>query len=215
MSRSVTQRAMTIVSKATLAEGLQRVGFRQVGDHLHRASSDVFHCYHFQASQWGRASSGQFTVNLRVTSELVYEGWTGRRLPKNPATAAFPVQQRIGHLMPAGRDHWWRVDEETDTAQLAAEVSDALIRHGLPFFEAYPDTASMLARLRAGEMLPGLPDSQGTLVHAILAWNLGAPDEAADVLRTAVREARGSPFFAAVQRTLTRLGVPGFDDLDA
>jgi hypothetical protein len=211
MSMSVTQRVMRAASKGALERGLQQAGFRRVGNHLYRTAGDVFHCYNFQASQWGWATSGQFTVNLIVTNQLVYERWTGRPLPKNPAAAMFPVRQRIGHLMPAGHDHWWRVDEEADVTQVVAEVSEALLQYGLPFFDAYPDTAAMLDRVRVDATLPGLTTSHAKLVHAILAWSLGSLDEAREVFRAELRKAQGSPFYMTVERLAARLGasVPG------
>jgi hypothetical protein len=55
---------------------------------------------------------------LGVSSPALFEGFIGRTFPKVPAAALWPVNARIGFVMPAHRDLWSEVDESTDIAKL-------------------------------------------------------------------------------------------------
>jgi hypothetical protein len=208
VSRSVTRAAIAEVSRYAHSERLKAAGFRRTGAHMYRSSDDLFHGIHFQGSQWGTADEGRFTVNLVVTSPALYEGWTGKSLPSNPATALFPVVERIGSLMPDNKDHWWRVSTSTDVPALAEEVLRALTQHALPFFAAYPDSVAILQRLRAIGVLPGVTRAQSPIVHAIIAKAKGLPAEAATQIQRALVVAGDSPFRTTVKLIARRLELP-------
>lgn len=207
MRKSVTTSAIAEVSKCAYVGALKSLGFKRLGNHMFRPSADLFHGIHFQASQWGSSEEGQFTINLVVTSEILYKCWSGNSLPRNPASAAFPIQQRIGALMPHRLDHWWPVSGATDVAALGHEVMHALITYAIPFFAEYPDSNSLLGRLRENKGLPGITSAQCPLIHAMLAKSLGFPEEAAAHIRKALIEAGVSPFRATVEIVGQRLGA--------
>jgi hypothetical protein len=208
MRQSVTRSAIAQVSRYVHSQRLKAVGFARNGVHMYRSSDDLFHGIHFQGSQWGSADEGRFTINLVVASPAAYEGWTGKAFPSNPATALFPIQQRIGLLMPKHTDHWWDVSSTTDIVALCKEVLFALSEHATSFFEAYPNTASILARLREGELLPGLSEAQAVLVHAIVAKASGFPEEAATQIRTALAQVGKYSSSGKVELVARRLGLP-------
>jgi Domain of unknown function (DUF4304) len=207
MSPSSTVRAIGAASRAVAALGLRDAGFKRRGNHLHRTGERIVHAVHFQASQWGSATSGSFTVNLVVTNPFMFETWTGRPFPSNPASALFPIVMRIGSVMPAQRDHWWEVGEGTDVDVLSREVASAVIEHGLTFFEPFKSCALILERLREGRGLPGLTEPQLPLVHAMLATEAGDQGEARAQLMMAYTRAGTSPFRETVQRIADRLGI--------
>ena len=146
--------------------------------------------------------SGEFTVNLLVTSEYLYLCWA-ERTPVNPATMFFPIQQRIGLLMPQREDRWWPVDGEID--DLCREVSHALVQYGLPFFNAFPSADALLALLRNGTKPPGAFMTDACLVHALLAKEKGLDDEAFAQLRRALEKAGASSFRETVLKIAERL----------
>src|SRR5689334_3780539 len=135
MAASSVQSAIRDVSKSIYLSQFRGFGFRRQGNHLHRRSQDLIHAFNFQAS---RSKAGDFTVNLLVSSEALYRHWTGRPLPKNPATAFFPIQQRIGILMSGGQDRWWTINAEREV--LSRDVRHALVKYGMPFFDAFPSS---------------------------------------------------------------------------
>src|SRR5690348_54537 len=129
--KSQTAVVLRAASKAAFDGGLGAAGFRRQGHHLHRRSDGLVHGFNFQASRGMAVRAGAFTVNLLVSSESMYRCWTGR-VPANPATMFFPIQRRIGSLMPERDDQWWSA--ETEPTILSHEVAAALVTHGLPFF---------------------------------------------------------------------------------
>ncbi len=207
MTKSNTASAIAYVSKFAYANGLKAEGFKRMGNHFVKPSADLFHGINFQASQWGSMDEGSFTINLVVTSAAVYELWTEKPLPRNPASALFPMQHRIGSLMPQRRDHWWTVSAKTDLDALAREVTEVLTVNGLPFFAEYPDSKALLDRLRAGKALPGLSEGQCALVHAMLAHILGLDDEAAVQIQNLLAETDVFGFRTNVLRVAKRIGV--------
>lgn len=207
MARSLTRTAVAFVSRALFASDLHASGFRRRADHAHRESGGLIHGINFQASRWGSAIDGQFTVNLLVTSPFLFSCWTGQPFPSNPASASFPISQRIGFLMPGGLDHWWQVAQDTDLEALSAELRDALRGYGLPFFQSFPDAASLLGRLRRGEQVSGMMPAHGPLVHAMLAKQAGFDEEARDQLRAAHVRAPSSGIRFTVELIATRLAI--------
>jgi hypothetical protein len=209
MATTPVQKAIREVSKAVLEHGFRAAGFRRQGHHLHRSFNDVIHGIHFQTSRWSTAPLGEFTVNLSVTADSLYRYWTGHPLPSNPATATFPINQRIGSLMPERLDRWWKVNTHTDIDALCREVSDALVTYGLPFFDTFPSLESILEGLRKGSSFPGMMGYQGpaTLIHAMLAKDSGHEDEAERKICQALEDAGTSLFRETVLLVAHRLSI--------
>jgi len=202
MAASPIQSVIREVSKAAYQRDLRAVGFRRQGNHIHRRFNDLIHSFNFQAS---RLAAGEFTVNLLVTSEALYRYWTGRPLPANPATAFFPIQQRIGNLMPERQDRWWTID--TDQEILSRDVRHALLTYGLPFFDAFSSSEAILERLRADANIPGVSAGQAKLVRAMLAKERGNLQEAEQQIHAALEEAGSSGFRQTVLAVAHRLGM--------
>lgn len=89
----------------------------------------------FQKSQWNTAQELRFTVNA------------GRKLvigaeidPKFKEYAChFSDRKRPQNLCPRyDRDQWWSITEETDCAELKAELTDYLIGYAVPWLTGEP-----------------------------------------------------------------------------
>jgi Domain of unknown function (DUF4304) len=206
MSTSVTTAAIKSVSETCIVS-LKPHGFRRKSPHLYSETNDVFHCVHFQSSQWGSRESGRFTVNLAVTSPAIYRRWTGRRFPSNPATALWPIQQRIGTACGEARDLWWDVSADSDVSGIAADVCQRLVRCALPFFTRYPSTAAILADVQSGVAPPSITMPQLPLLHAILLADAGHHSEAAECIERAIAQHKGTPFCETIVMIARRLNV--------
>lgn len=206
MTESLTATAIAATSKLALA-ALAARGFKRKSPHLLRHSQDVLHCIHFQSSKWGTASDGQFTVNLVVTAPALYEAWTGRALPANPATASYPIQERIGLCLPTRADTWWTVGPQTSIESLAEEVAAVIAHHGPAFFARFPNMQAILAHVRETNSLPGLTRAQAVLVHACLAQLAGARDEAQALVLAELKAAETAPFRNAIRSFASRAGI--------
>jgi hypothetical protein len=201
--KTQTEAAIRAASKAAFHGGLRAAGFRRQGNHLHRRSGGLIHAFNFQASRGMAVPNGAFTVNLLVTSEHLYRCWTGRPLPANPATVFFPIQARVGLLMPQRKDLWWSV--ETEPTRLCREVVDVLVTYGLPFFDTLSSVDALLEQLRKGGARRGLM-TDAHLIHAMLAKEKGFDDEAAEQIREALAKA-AAPFRETVMRMAERLDL--------
>ncbi|WP_425603184.1 DUF4304 domain-containing protein [Lysobacter soli] len=128
MASSITQDCIRQVS-TYVAEAFKPDGFRRQAPHLWRERGDVINVINFQASQWGSAKAGRFTINLASTNRHLYSTWTGRKFPANPAAAIWPVHIRIGALT-SGTDLWWDVEESTNA--YAGRVHRRFVPQGHP-----------------------------------------------------------------------------------
>ncbi len=205
MPDSAMPGAIAFVSKAVQSV-LGEQGFHRRGHHLFRPAEDLFHGVHFQASRWGSRAEGSFTVNLVVAAPYVYGCWTGRPLPANPATALYPVQQRLGLVMPQHRDIWWNVSTDTYLPGLAEEVACVVVAYGLPFFDQYPSTMAMLEKVRRGERLPG-SEPHLLMIHAILAKQHGFLAEATEQILRQLDAVPPSSFRQQIMRVAETLGL--------
>jgi hypothetical protein len=204
--QSLTSVVIAASSKATQTL-LAAEGFRRKSVHLLRASSDVLHCVHFQSSKWGTAQDGQFTVNFVVTWPSIYEAWTGKPLPANAATAAYPIQNRIGSCLPERTDVWWTVNDQTDAEAVAQKVASTVAETAPSFFARFSTTAMVLACLREHGGLPGLTQAQACLVHAFLAKSFGCESEAEQTLAVALANAGSSPFKSTIRSFAQRADI--------
>ena len=207
MPKSLTRTVLGRVSKEFLGPLLMTHGFTRKAPHFFRPSADLFHCVHLQASQWGGASSGQFTINLGATSASLYGHWTSRPLPSNPATAIWPIQQRIGLLSPSRRDLWWTVDANTETVSLGQQVVQFVSEFGLPFFDAFPDSEAILHAIRANRSVPGITDPQRPLLEAMLLVDRGEKDGAKDCILRALSKTKITGFKETILLIASRLGL--------
>ena len=206
MQKSITQQAIAQTSKE-LASRLLADGFRRQGVHLNRKMGDFFHSVHFQASQWGTAAAGQFTINLYVSSPVMYEEWFGKPFPANPASAQFPVNERIGWLLPDLCDYWWKVDEKTDIPALAVEVAEMATPAIRKFFSDYERNEATLTMLRQGRY-PKLGEYIGHVVHMLVAHSRGYREEAEAAGKKAVSgNEKNSAFSQRVFSLARRLGL--------
>lgn len=206
MPPSYTTQAIAATSRATLSL-LSEQGFKRRAVHLLRQSEDVLHCIHFQASRWGSSNEGQFTANLVVTWQAAYETWTGNQFPANPATAAYPIQLRIGLCLPERCDTWWPVNADTKPDSLATEVSSVIAEHAPLFFARFSSTHTVLENLRECGSLPGLTRKHARLVHAQLAQSTGSIEEAKEILTSEWQAAAKSPFQATIRSFARRIGL--------
>lgn len=206
MSKSITQEAIKEASRET-AKRLAAAGFKRKGFHLHRRAGELFHAIQFQASRWGSAAEGKFTVNLIVTSPDLYEAWIGPPFPVNPASALFPIQMRIGSLMPQRTDYWWTVGSDTDISSLAIEVAETIENCAIRFFASYESNEALLSQLRKG-ICPGCTAPLAAVVHALVANNLGYKAEALEACRTAIAKSEVPGFSKRVVSLAKKLGLP-------
>jgi hypothetical protein len=204
---SVTRQAIEAVSAGAVASLLVPHGFKRRAPHFWRETDGIYQSVNFQGSQWGTSDDGQFTINLGVSSPVLYTSFTGREFPKNPSTVLWPIYNRIGGLMPSRCDLWWKVDAHTDVIALGLEVATAVRDYALPFFERIRTAEQFNVLLLGDQPIPGVTAAQRPLVGATLAVRLGQKVEAQRLLSAALDVHRGKPFESTVRAVAKQLEV--------
>lgn len=202
-----TVRAMRQVSRDFCSVPLAMYGFRERSGHFYRQSGDLFHGIHFQASRYGTRTTGNFTVNLVITSPSLYGYWTGGRLPPSPANALWPIHFRIGFLCPESRDLWWAIDPDTDISAVAEDVKSRLVQYALTFFLHYPHSDALLQAIETGSLPTSLFIRETEFVHAMLLVDRGQRKKAASVLQIEATSCNYPPRQELVLKIADRLGI--------
>jgi hypothetical protein len=207
VAESTTRIAIRAISEGPCATLLKGLGFRRKAPHFWRGTEGIFQSVNFQASQWGTHEAGSFTINVGVSSPALYQAFTGRELPKSPASLLWPVNRRIGSLMPSRRDHWWKVDSRTDVIRLGADVAADLEAYAVPFLEKLRTPARFNSVVLAEDCVTGLSEGQALLVRATLSVQLDNEPAARKYLKDALGQYKGRPFEQTVRATAVALNL--------
>lgn len=123
------------VMKAHFGPSLRQLGFKKKGRNFRRRLSDATQIVNVQASQRNSGGQGQFTLNLGIYFPAAAK-FVGRYEELDePTELDCPIRRRIGLLMPLHQDTWWSINPNTELDALSREVTDTLVRYGLPWFE--------------------------------------------------------------------------------
>ncbi len=207
-NNSITLNTVQTISKDYCLPILNELGFKRKSPHYYRANGDLFHCIHFQASQWGSHDKGSFTVNLIVTAEKLYKYWTGASLPKNPATATWPIQVRLGDVCPEARDKWWEIKPHTDISQVGNEIVNRIKNYGLHFFGKYNSIGDIRAAFTSPKKYAGLFQSHAPIIEAIILVEEGSMSKAEEILKKELKINQGKPFSETILKVASRLNLP-------
>lgn len=143
--------------KRALTDALKAAGFKKQARTFRRVEADgSVSIINIQNGKYNEGECGEFTVNLaRYVPELA-DMAAEARLEK-PQEQNSHFRQRIGHVMPdKDEDYWWQLDAHSDDAALAAELSEAVLVHGL----AWLNTLLLHNFKAAGADLDALPGGQ-------------------------------------------------------
>jgi hypothetical protein len=165
---------------AAFAPALKSAGYRKQAARFRRdASPTVVQLVDIQSSQWNVDSEGQFTVNLGVYHRDLEALHDASPVVESPLVHDCLVQQRIGFLMPVGRDFWWPINPTTDLTGLGEKVGAAWVQYGKPWLEAKSTLEGAREHL--------LKEKHYFLV-AMASCALGNPDDAHQWLDKAVED---------------------------
>src|SRR5262245_19891647 len=165
---------------AAFAPALKSAGYRKQGARFrHDTSPTVIQLVNIQNSQWNVGSEGEFTVNLGVYHRDLAALHDAMPVVESPLVQHCIVQQRIGHLMPVGRDFWWSINPKSDLTALGEEVAAAWVKYGKPWLEA----KSTLEGAREH-----LLDQKHYFLVAMASCAMGKPDDARHWLDKTIEE---------------------------
>ena len=123
--------------KDKIAPNIRNIGFKGSGQNYYFPSESHWEMLSFQKSMFSDSTELSFTLNLYVVEK---DEWENARksnslFPLKPtATTYWGIgwHKRIGHLMPAKKDYWWKVNNNTNLDKLAHEVMEVIENYALP-----------------------------------------------------------------------------------
>jgi hypothetical protein len=211
MAQSNASSAIAATADKALDLGLRDAGFRRQGAHLVRRLNGIIHGIKFRAARGTASPLGTFTLSVVVTSETLYRAWAGTALPRNPATALFPLCQGIVQLAP-GAPVMWDVRDAQEINRISDDVANLIMAKVLPFLDQYRSPMHFLERIREAAVPRAYPPCWWDLVRAILAKTEGFDDEARQALRRAHDNAVPVGFRQTVLQMAKRLGVTAISE---
>jgi hypothetical protein len=131
-----------------VAPELRSLGFKGSGQNFSLPNDSHWALLGFQKSDFSHRDEISFTINLTVVRRDEWErghakAWPSR--PVRPPGANWGLSpmleadfggaywhERIGSLMPGGRDRWWTVADDEDTRDLAAVVVAEIDEFAIP-----------------------------------------------------------------------------------
>ena len=151
--RTKLDEAFDAVVGATAAR-LKPLGFSRRGSVFRLVRDDMSGVVQFQRSTKSSRELVLFTVNVGVIC--------GRLLPvRVPLRTATSMDSHVGHrlgFLTSGEfDKWWPIDLRTDAVALGTEVTEAIVRHAVPFIERHMSVDALKALWESGSS-PGLTD---------------------------------------------------------
>lgn len=184
---------------------LKEAGYRKLARSFNVARGGLFKVVQFQASMWNTPDSARFTINLMIVLPYFHEKWTGQTFPKNPASAAPVLSQRIGHLIPENRDYWWEVTPETNVERVASHVKDALSDQGLPFLDRHADVQVLIEAAERNDTMSRMAMMNPELRLAVLLSFQDKASEAAKIVEDLAKQNTHEGYAETLRRIAQRL----------
>jgi len=183
------------VVRTGLGPALKNAGYRKTARTFRQTSGLSIKVTNLQASWTNLGSEGRFTLNLGVYFPEAARLHGLFPVTDKPLESHCVVHQRIGFLMPGGRDFWWEVTALTDLDDLAAQVVDAWERYGRSWLDEHTDV------LKARDFMIRLGMPFWAAVFSLVAGN---QSDAAAFLDQALKETGSRPDFQITLRTWGR-----------
>jgi uncharacterized protein DUF4304 len=147
----IAKRIKLIVDRG-LAPSLKQAGFRRTGMNFFRQHGEAVQTVNVQSSRWNSDASGSFTINVGVDFAEVAQLMPGfMPMPSFPKEYCCILRIRVGEIMPARKDCWWEVAENTNAEALAAELVTVWTSYIVPWLDAYSTVSALASKPNAGE----------------------------------------------------------------
>jgi len=121
----------------------------------------------FQKSTKTDKDSIVFTINLGVLCGHIMKTLDPKRREDEVRITDCHLRERIGFVVPEGRDIWWTITASTDEARYANQLTTAITQYVLPYLEKFLATENLHQLWKSGSC-PGLTEYQRTHFLRIL-----------------------------------------------
>jgi hypothetical protein len=190
MTTATAQNLLRDLLKVHVGPALRAAGYAGSGQDFHKEIAGNWAAINVQRDRHSTADELHFTVNLGTASTAVRieDGFA----PDEPAREIdCHWRNRLGALLPGGRDRWWTVRARMgprEAQELGETLVDLLTRNALPALDSMASDQSILESvLPGGEPIPGMFPAQMDVVGPIVR-RLGPPERFARHLEVCDRE---------------------------
>lgn len=143
--KTKTQQSFELIIKDSIHTILKPLGFKKKGLNFYRDLSEIGHFIQIQKSQSSTSNEIKFTINIAIFEAKFYLACYGKELPAYPTEPECLVGKRISDFLKEN-NHWFFINENTNTEELTLTLQQYLLKDILPFFEKY----SCLDNLKSG-----------------------------------------------------------------
>jgi hypothetical protein len=186
-----------------LGVSLRAAGFRRRASAFHREDeSGNQQIIELQRSARSEEDQVVFTVNVGTFLKRLASFFPARHDP--PSTTDCHWSDRLGFLLPGREDRWWAVDADTDVAELADALTEAIVDYAIPVLVRY-SSEEQLRDLWLSGQASNLTDVQRLMHLSVLLDAIGPREELQKVVGELSAVSAGRPTAGVVQRHLERL----------
>lgn len=158
------------------SQTLRKYGFSRSGQTNYLQREGNWGLINFQRSKDRRTDAVVFTINIGIASGRLLRFFPPPKFrveaTSKPDIWDCHCQERLGDLLPAHRDTWWRINSETDIEPLVSEIRGYLIELAIPEINMYISDEALRDLWLTGKS-PGLTKLQRLEYLSVLLKSLG------------------------------------------
>jgi hypothetical protein len=179
-------------------------GFRRVGRSYEREGDEVIGVVDVQRSL-RETGCERLTVNLGVASKKVF-AFANHRTGKRTPIELCHWRVRLGRTMEHAGDAWWELCEAADLERVGSEVSEALVKNGLPALDRMSSNEALRSEWAAGRA-PGITELQRLQFLSILLNEASLRPQQQEVVQELKELGQRKGLMGVVSVHLEALGV--------
>ncbi len=164
MARADLEAVFKLVLDRTY-DKISGLGFRRRRRGFRKADDRSAALIDFQRSVESSSDRIRFFVNIGVVHEELLRSYESSFKNANCTSAKY--NKRLNSLLPGGKPDWWEITQFTFPEALAEEVSEAIVRVGVPDILPYMDRDELKALWETGYS-PGITDGQRRMYLDVL-----------------------------------------------
>jgi hypothetical protein len=192
-----TKKIRSIVNRG-LAPALKQAGFQRHSMNFSQQDGEALQVINVQLNRYNSSVSGSFTINVGVDIARVAELLPGRLpMPENPKEYFCLLRERVGMLMPDGRDHWWTVTPETKIEEMSEELVNAWKTYIAPWLEKFKTVSSLTDEPDRGAI-------QNVFTRAAANIVLGERAKAAQFIAAQIQRMQEDPMYVGSENAKLR-----------
>ncbi len=165
-------------------------GYKRYGNTYLLYKDEIWRLINFQKSTKSTRHEVLFTINLGISSQLLYNFYN--ETIKRPKIEDCHFRERIGFLLPQHKDKWWTINANSNLVDLNEEIFSSTEHYIVPELEKYSSNSNLRDLWISGRS-PGLTDFKRLMNLMILLKEIGPTEMLEQVIEELRLDAQGTP----------------------